>query len=122
MTKKNYHGTGVGHGHGSNSRLPTIIAIDMPLHVSSALPAGTKAYKLRGCHIFLTPPTPECGWVLSISHPHRYPTWDEVAKARYDLVPDEVTMAMMLPSREKYINIANYCFILNQIFPEEMTR
>lgn len=51
-------------------------------------------------------------WHLSISHrtntqppkPGRYPTWDEISEARYTLIPDEVTMAMLLPPRAQYIN------------------
>lgn len=39
------------------------------------------------------------GWHLSISHPSRYPTWDEIRDARYDLVPDGCTLAMLLPPR-----------------------
>lgn len=37
------------------------------------------------------------GWHMSISHPYRYPTWEEIKAARYDLIPDDVTMAMLLP-------------------------
>jgi hypothetical protein len=48
-------------------------------------------------------------WHLSLStKSKRYPTWDEIADARYDLVPREVAdMAMVLPRPEDYVNIAN---------------
>lgn len=47
---------------------------------------------------------------LSISHqvngrPGRIPTWDEIAEARYRFTPDDVTMAMILPPRDQYVNI-----------------
>jgi hypothetical protein len=54
-------------------------------------------------------------WHLSISHPVRYPTWDEVADARYELVPDDVTMAMLLPPRDEYVNVHEHVFHLWQI-------
>lgn len=57
------------------------------------------------------------GWHLSISHASRYPTWDEIADARYKFVPDEVTMAMMLPPRGEYVNIHPHCFHLHQVWP-----
>src|SRR5262249_54117612 len=49
-------------------------------------------------------------WHLSISHQSRYPNWDEVADARYELVPDEVTMAMLLPPKADYLNVHEHCF------------
>jgi hypothetical protein len=63
------------------------------------------------------------GWHLSISHrtnevkprPARYPTWDEIADARYQFVPNEVTMAMLLPPREQYVNLHDTTFHLHQI-------
>jgi len=54
-------------------------------------------------------------WHLSISHPDRYPTWDELADARYELVPDQVTMAMLLPPKADYLNVHPHCFHLWQI-------
>lgn len=52
------------------------------------------------------------GWHLSISHrtndtpprPGRIPTWEEIRDARYDLLPDELTVAMLLPPRAEYVN------------------
>jgi hypothetical protein len=54
-------------------------------------------------------------WHLSISHPRRYPTWDEIRDARYALIPDGVTMAMLLPPRAQYVNVHPNCFHLHQI-------
>jgi hypothetical protein len=55
------------------------------------------------------------GWHLSISHPRRNPTWEEIKQARYDLCPHNITMAMILPPTEEYVNIHNFCFHLHQI-------
>lgn len=54
-------------------------------------------------------------WHLSIAHPDRYPTWDEIADVRYELIPDDVTMAMLLPPRDEYVNAHAHCFHLWQI-------
>ena len=51
-------------------------------------------------------------WHLSISHrtnthpprPGRYPEWDEIVEARYEFVPDGVTMAQLLPPRAEWVN------------------
>jgi len=55
------------------------------------------------------------GWHLSISHSSRYPTWDEIRDARYDLVPDNCTMAILLPPRGEYINVHPNCFHLHEL-------
>lgn len=59
------------------------------------------------------------GWHLSISHPTRYPVWDEIRDARYDLLPDACTMAMLLPPKGEYVNLHPNCFHLHEIEPEE---
>ena len=62
---------------------------------------------------------PGIGWHLSISTPHRYPTWDEIRAARYDLCPHDVTLAMILPPSKEYVNLHTNCFHLHQIPNEE---
>ena len=54
-------------------------------------------------------------WHISVSHPHRYPKWDEISKARYDLIPNDHFMVMILPPREEYVNIHENCFHLWEI-------
>lgn len=54
-------------------------------------------------------------WHLSISHPDRYPSWDEICDARYSLLPDDVTMAQVLPPRRQYVNLHPNCFHLWEI-------
>lgn len=44
-------------------------------------------------------------WHLSISCTHRHPTWDEIKVARYRLLPLELTMGMLLPPPENYVNV-----------------
>ena len=54
-------------------------------------------------------------WHLSIAHRRRYPTWDEIADARYEFVPNDVMMAMLLPPMEQYVNLNEHVFHLWQI-------
>lgn len=62
-------------------------------------------------------------WHLSISHrtsgarpqPGRYPTWDEIRDARQRFIPDEVTVAMLLPPEAEYVNVHATTFHLWQI-------
>lgn len=61
------------------------------------------------------PPEARMLWHISIAHARRYPTWDEIADARYEFVPDEVTMAMLLPPSDEYVNANEYCFHLWEI-------
>jgi hypothetical protein len=54
-------------------------------------------------------------WHISVSHPYRYPKWDEIRQARYDLIPNEAFMVMVLPPKEEYVNIHENCFHLWEI-------
>lgn len=54
-------------------------------------------------------------WHMSISHPKRYPSWDEIADARYTLCPQDITMALLLPPPEEYVNAHPHVFHLWQI-------
>jgi hypothetical protein len=69
-------------------------------------------------------PTEPGGAHLSISHtkpakrgggPGRYPTWDEIAGARYHFMPDEMMVAMFLPPRDLYVAVHMTTFHLHEI-------
>lgn len=49
---------------------------------------------------------------MSISHKHRYPTWDEIAAARYAILPATIDMMMVLPQASDYVAIHPNCFHL----------
>ncbi len=55
------------------------------------------------------------GWHMSISRRTRYPSYDEIKRARYKFVPDDVTMAMIFPPSAEFVNIHPNCFHLWQI-------
>ena len=76
---------------------------------------GTRAYEFGECFVMVGRELIESGnyqWHLSISHPDRYPTWDEIRDARYRFVPDHVTMVMFLFPRAVYVNTYENCFHL----------
>lgn len=73
-----------------------------------------------------TIPGPNGGCHMSISHgviqdeglplkPGRYPNWDEIKSARYLFCPKDVTMAMLLPPMDQYVNHHETCFHLHQV-------
>lgn len=72
-----------------------------------------KAYKMGMLKILVGKEPP--GWHLSVSHPHRYPSWDEIKHLRYELCPDELTMALILPPKGEYVNVHPNCFHLHEI-------
>ncbi|SFU39659.1 DUF7694 domain-containing protein [Alicyclobacillus macrosporangiidus] len=84
-----------------------------PVYLGEVWP-GCKAYRFGECTV-LVERHRKIGWHMSISHPNRYPTWDEIRDARYELVPDDVTMAMLLPPRREYVNLHQNCFHLHEI-------
>lgn len=82
--------------------------------VAIGLEPNALRYHMGACNIILGS-TAESGFHLSISCPDRYPTWDEIAHARFKLVPGDVTMAMLLPGEKDYVNIHANCFHLWQV-------
>lgn len=54
-------------------------------------------------------------WHMSISHPRRYPTWDEIKAIRYALLPDEKTFGILFPPMAQYVNMHPNCFHLHEL-------
>lgn len=67
-------------------------------------------------------------WHMSISHrtndhppqPGRYPTWDEIAHARYELLPADLPFAMMLPPKSEYVALHDTTFHLHEVHPGQI--
>ncbi|MBC7340853.1 MAG: hypothetical protein H5U02_00100 [Clostridia bacterium] len=91
----------------------SLTEVPIPAWLQAQLEPGARAFRLGGCTVIVG--RSDAGWHLSISHPDRYPTWDEIKEARYLLVPDNVTMAMLLPPKTEYVNVHKNCFHLWQI-------
>ena len=72
-------------------------------------------YMLGECSVIVTDEGGTYPWRLSIAHPGRYPMWDEIAEARYRMLPADLTMALILPPLDRYINANANCFQLVQI-------
>ena len=70
-------------------------------------------YKVGKCAVMITLDNNQ--WHLSISRPDRLPSWEEVKVARYELLPDNIDMAMILPPKENYVNVQIFCFHLFEI-------
>lgn len=68
-----------------------------------------KFYSFGECHVILAREpggiNGERRWHLTISHPSRHPTWDEIKTVRYRLLPLEICFAIMLPPPEYYVNV-----------------
>ncbi len=79
-----------------------------------AVLSGAKQYTMGSLRILVGHEETEYGkrWHLSISHPTRYPKWDEIKEARMRYIPQSVTMAMFLPGEKDYVNIHPNCFHL----------
>ncbi len=73
-----------------------------------------KTYENGALRAIVSQDPPDARWHISISHPHRYPTWDEIKRSRYELIPDSVFMAMLLPPKSQYVNVHPNCFHLHE--------
>jgi len=85
--------------------------------LNNGAPVGADVHHIGECRVFVGH---EAGrWHLSIAHPRRLPTWDELKEARNSLLPDNLLMAMLLPPKADYINMHPFCFHLWEIQGEE---
>jgi hypothetical protein len=58
---------------------------------------------------------------VSISCKTRYPTWEEIKAAWYELVPgaEERTGAILLPPKAEYVNLHSNCFHVYELSEKE---
>ena len=79
-------------------------------------------YRWGDLKVCVADPEVEGGAHISVSHPYRYPTWEEIKAAWYDLVPNasEITGAIILPRKPEYVNIHTNCFHVYQLNQSEM--
>lgn len=66
-------------------------------------------FALGNCTVFVVrEPAGKDGdwlWHMSMSHPKRHPTWDEIKAARYWLLSPDLTFGMLLPPPAQYVNV-----------------
>lgn len=87
--------------------------LEIPPQAAALLEPGSRAFVSSGCRIIVS--QQKAGWHLSISHAKRLPTWEEVRDARYALIPDEATMALLLPPMAEYVNVHEFCLQMYEI-------
>jgi hypothetical protein len=88
----------------------------------------TAFYVMGECAVIVArePATPRVyRWHLSISHPSRYPTWDEIKTARYSIpeLADVPLMAQLLPiveGDEEWVNAHDNCFHLHEVIDADV--
>lgn len=73
-------------------------------HVGAA-PMGGELYKVGDASVIQSRSTH-----FSISSCERDPTWDEIAAARYALLPKLKDCVMVMPPASDYVNVHNHCF------------
>ena len=102
--------------------------VSVPKTLAAVFP-GTHAYQrnVADGHLSVFAGVEAGKWHLSISHrrngypfpPGRYPSWGEIKEARYAFCPGNITMAMLLPPAEQWVNAHDTTFHLHQV-PAEM--
>lgn len=107
----------------------TWVRVRLQTEIAKQVQPGTALF-IRNAHdgqlrAMVSPPFAGTGWHLSISHavegadgkpkPGRYPTWDEITEARYTLLPDKMTMGILLPPKAQYVNLHPTTFHLHQV-------
>lgn len=92
---------------------PKIKEIPTPPLIKAMLEPDAKTYEMEGLRIIIG--TVDGKYHMSVSHEHRYPTWDEMTYLRYALIPNERTMAMIMPPKEEYVNLHTNCFHIWEI-------
>jgi hypothetical protein len=92
------------------------------LHAESPLP-WTRSFTRQvhdGRLLALVAQEPRIGWHLSVSfrdhrgEHSRYPSWDEIAHARYELLPVDRDFVMHLPPLDEYVSSHPTTFHLHE--------
>jgi hypothetical protein len=97
--------------------VPSWPAIDFLLNETNSY---LRTYRIGECSVIVTREYDR--WHLSIAHLKRPPTWDEIAFARYNILPRDITAAMVLPPLESYVNVHEYCFQVVEIIDPGLKR
>lgn len=71
------------------------------------------SYKFGECTVGVSKDNDK--WHLSIAHPTRLPTYDELKEARYKFLPDNCHMAQIFPPKAEFVNLHPFCLHLYEI-------
>jgi hypothetical protein len=70
-------------------------------------------FRMGSCRILISK---DAGlWHMSISRSDRSPSYDEIKKARYMFLPNEITVAQLFPPKEEFVNLHPFCHHLWEI-------
>jgi hypothetical protein len=90
-----------------------ILERELPREIRHGVLSGARelhAFTMGECNLLLghepAGVNGEVRWHLTISTPHRHPTWDEIKTARYRLLGPDTVVAMLLPPVADYVNVA----------------
>ena len=89
--------------------------IPTPIPLQLMLSKGTQVWVKGELKVLFSPNEahPDGMWKhLSISHPKRYPIWDEILAARYEFFFETDDVAQVLPPKSEYVNVSKNCFHL----------
>ena len=62
------------------------------------------------------------GYVLRVARKVRFPSWEEVAHARYTLTPDPLNMGMVFPSEEYILSPSRFFFQVVELMRDDEAR
>lgn len=82
----------------------------MPVRHVGGAAMGGELYEVGGAAVIQTRKTH-----FSISCPDRDPTWDEIAAARYALLPMLKDCVMVMPPASSYVNVHEHCFHVHRL-------
>lgn len=89
------------------------LAADLASRIPDLRDGAVRVFMMNGARVIVT--VEPDGWHLSISRHDRDPTWDEIATARYRLLPQMLTFAMYLPPLADYVNLHPHTFHLYEV-------
>lgn len=72
---------------------------------------GLQAFTMGECRI-VRYIDPERGLTMTVRHPERLPSWDEIKQARYRLLPRELTFCLLLPPPSEYADDPRNPFVI----------
>jgi len=90
-----------------------IVEVDCPL-------PGGKAFRYGKYMVLIA--KEDGRWHLSISHKNHYPGWDVIRDARYEFLPEDIVVAMLLPPKGNYVNVHENCFHLWEVRDDSFER
>ena len=100
---------------------PPLVQFEVPESIRAIQPPGVEqlhCFEFGECSVMLSRETGR--WHVSISHTDRHPSWDEIKTVRYRLGGPSITMAMVLPPPDAYVNVPaqDHVFQLWQLLEE----